>query len=67
MAGKIRDMIDSIIDQRSKGNPTLKITTGTKLLIKGIDSSKYTKTSPDDPEMIERVRLAAGELGITLR
>ena len=66
MAGQIKSMIDSIIEQRSKGSPVLRSTTQVKLLLKGIDATKYTETSADDPEIIKAVRLAAEAFGVTL-
>ena len=42
MPGKIKQMIDSIIEQGSKGDPLLVKTTETKLMLKGINTNKYT-------------------------
>lgn len=67
MPGKIRNIIDSLIETRSQGNPSLASTTRTKLLLKGIDSSKYTATSEDDAEVIMKIKLVAQEMGITLK
>ena len=66
MAGIINKMICTIIAQRSKGNPTIGSTTRTKLILKGIDPSKYTPSSPDDPVVIENLKLVAKELSVTL-
>jgi hypothetical protein len=66
MAGQIRSMIDQIIEKRSNGNPVLASTTQTKLILKGIDPSKYDASSPDDPQIIARLRELAAELSITL-
>jgi len=52
MAGKIKVMIDSIIEQRTKNNPKLVATIRTKLILKGVDPGKYTETSEDDPKII---------------
>jgi hypothetical protein len=37
MAGKIKKLIDSLIEQRSQGSASIATTTRTKLLLKGID------------------------------
>lgn len=66
MAGQIKTMIDSIIQQRSKGDPLLERTTKTKLLLKGINPTRYTSESEDDPEVIEKLRRFADEMGCKL-
>jgi len=66
MAGKIKQMLDKLIETRSKGIPTLVSTTKAKLQLKGIDYRAYTATSPDDPAMINKVTEVAKEMGITL-
>ena len=54
MAGKIKLMIDEIIEERSKGNPTVANAIYAKLMLKGINYKKYTSTSEDDPAVIKR-------------
>jgi hypothetical protein len=66
LAGKIKQMLDKLIEVRSKGNSTLVNTTKAKLSLKGIDYQSYTATSPDDPAMIKKVTEVAKEMGITL-
>jgi hypothetical protein len=66
MPGRIKAMIDKIVAERSKGNPTLVATTRTKLLLKGIDPAKFTTTSPDDSEVIAKIQSLAKELNVTL-
>jgi hypothetical protein len=56
-------MINSILEQRAKGNPTLLMTTRTKLTLKGLNPDRYTDTSPDDPAVLAKVRSVAAELG----
>ena len=67
MVGKIKAMLDDIIEQRSKGNPVLTITTKSKLLLKGIDYEKYTPQSSDDPAMVAKVIQCAQEMGIEVK
>ena len=66
MAGKIKQMIDTIIAQRAKGNPTLVSVTVTKLVLKGIDPERYNAQSPDDPVMIDKLSALAKDLGVAL-
>lgn len=67
MAGKIKAMIDAIIKERSQGNPSLESTTRTKLLLKGIDPSKYSDQSDDDPAVIAKIKQCAQEMGVALK
>ena len=62
MAGRIKQMIDSIIEQRSKGDPLLVKTTNTKLMMKGININRYTFQSEDDPIIIEKLEKLIAEL-----
>ena len=62
MAGKIKQMIDTIIDQRTKGNPMLAGVIKTKLMLKGIDPSKFTAQSEDDPAIIAKLDAVMKEL-----
>lgn len=58
-------MIDTIIEKRSNGNPTIVNTTRVKLRLKGISPDDYTKTSEDDPIVIEKLKSIAKEFGIS--
>ncbi len=62
MAGKIKQMIESIINQRSKDNPMLVGVIKSKLMLKGIDPNKYTATSDDDPAIIAKLETVMKEL-----
>ncbi|MGE5570473.1 MAG: hypothetical protein ACM3S5_15660 [Rhodospirillales bacterium] len=66
MPGQIKRMIDTIIAQRAKGNPTIELTTKTKMILKGVNPDRYTNTSEDDPVAIGKLRKIAAELGVTL-
>ena len=66
MAGQVKAMIDQIIAQRSQGNPVLASTTTTKLILKGFDPTRYGDDSPDDPQVIAKLRQVAAELSVTL-
>jgi hypothetical protein len=62
MAGKIRQMIDSIISQRAKDNPMLERVIRTKLILKGINPNKYTLQSEDDPVVLGKLEKMIAEL-----
>jgi hypothetical protein len=64
MPGNVKRMIDSIVEQRSKGNPTLVASTRTKLILKGLNPDRFTDASPDDAALINKVRAIAAELGV---
>lgn len=62
MAGKIKQMIDSIIIQRAKDNPMLERVIKTKLILKGINPNKYTLQSEDDPVILGKLEKMIREL-----
>lgn len=62
MAGKIKQMIDSIINQRAKDNPMLERVIKTKLILKGINPNKYTLQSEDDPVVLAKLEKMILEL-----
>ena len=62
MAGKIKMMIDAIIQQRAKDNPMLEGVIRTKLMLKGIDSKKFTLQSEDDPAVISKLEALVKDL-----
>jgi hypothetical protein len=66
MSGQLKSMIDRVVQERAKGSPTLAVTTRAKLMLKGIPVNDFTDESPDDPAMIQRIRTAAGEMGVSL-
>jgi hypothetical protein len=62
MAGKIKQMIDTVINQRAKDNAMLVGVIKTKLLLKGIDPAKFTAQSEDDPVIIGKLESLIREL-----
>ncbi len=62
MAGKVKQMIDTIINQRAKDNAMLAGVIKTKLMLKGIDPGKFTAQSPDDPAVISKLEALMKEL-----
>ncbi|THB65036.1 MAG: hypothetical protein D6B27_09335 [Gammaproteobacteria bacterium] len=66
MSGQIKKMIDSILQQRSKGSALIKSTTEAKIVMKGVNPSKYDINSPDDPDVIAKLKNIAQEFGVTV-
>jgi len=66
MAGKINSMINAIVEGKSKGNSIIASSTRTKIILKGINVSNYNANSPDDPVIIEKLKVIAKEFGVTI-
>ncbi len=66
MPGKIKKMVDEIIELRAKGNKAVALSTRARLTLKGINLEQHTPYSPDDPAIIEKVRRIAQEFGVSL-
>ncbi len=66
MAGKIKEMIEKIIEERSKGNEVVRNTTHAKLILKGVNPEKFSVNSEDNPEVITRLKQIAAEMGVKL-
>ncbi len=64
MAGKIKEMIELIVEHRSRGNPALARITKAKICLKGINPEKYTPASEDNPQVMEKLKILARELNI---
>lgn len=48
MAGRVKQLIDELIDLRAGGNPGVAHFLKAHLMLNGIDPSQYTATSADD-------------------
>jgi hypothetical protein len=66
VAGNIKQLIDRIVAERSKGNETIRNTTIAKIMLKGINPDKYTAQSPDNPEIIARLQQIASDMGVKI-
>lgn len=55
MPGQIKARIEAMIAKRAHGNPTLLITSRTKLMMEGIYAERYDENSEDDPEVLEKL------------
>ena len=64
--GKVNQLINELIEKRSKGKEFLKLSTQMKLLMKGIDVKKINDDTPDDEVMIKKIYETAAEFNIKL-
>lgn len=66
MAGRIKLLVEQIAEKRSRGISAIKDTTIAKITLKGVNVGHYTEDSPDDPEVLSKLRTIAQELGVAL-
>lgn len=64
MPGKIREIIDQIIRERSNGNPAIAEMTIAKLILKGLNPNKFDNNSPDDEDVIGKLYSIAKQLKV---
>jgi hypothetical protein len=64
--GRIKLLIDSIITQRSGGDPMVAKMLKTKFMLKGINPDAYSLDTPDDPSMVRKLTDLANKLGIKI-
>jgi hypothetical protein len=62
--GRVKRMLDTIVATRGRSNPLLIRTTRTKLILAGLNPSKFDASTPDDPALLARVRDVAREYGV---
>lgn len=66
MAGKVKAMIEQLIDLRTRGEHGLVAPLKIKLIMKGVDPDLFDADSPDNPVVIQRVIAIAKEMGYDL-
>ncbi|KHD11251.1 hypothetical protein PN36_00140 [Candidatus Thiomargarita nelsonii] len=66
MAGQIKKMINTIIEQRSKGSPIIAGTIKVKLILKGINPETFSYQSKDNPMIIKKLEKIAKDFGVKL-
>lgn len=64
--GKTKLIIDSIITQRSGGDPMLAKVIRTKFMLKGINPDAYSLDTPDDPKLVHKLMNLAANLGVRI-
>lgn len=57
-------MIDTIIQERSKGNPAIAEMTKAKFILKGVNPNEFDRFSADDPVIIEKLLTIAKQLNV---
>jgi hypothetical protein len=67
MAGKIKQMLEEIVKQRSVSNSMIAGIVRTKLILKGLDPGMFSANSPDDPIVIQKIVAVASEMGVHLK
>lgn len=55
MAGQIKAMINTIIQQRAQGDKALEHLVLARIMLKGINPDKYTETTEDDPVILSQL------------
>lgn len=66
MAGKVKILIDRLIELRTKGDRGLVAPLKIKLIMKGVDPDLFDAASQDNPIVIQRVMTIAKEMGLEL-
>ena len=66
MAGQVYAAIEKIIAQKARGNEIIASSIRTKMILKGINVTKYTSMTPDDPKILEALRGIAKEFGVQI-
>jgi hypothetical protein len=64
--GLTKLIIDSIITQRSGGDPSVAKVIRTKFMLKGINPDSFSLDTPDDPGQLQRLKDLAGKLGVKI-
>lgn len=64
--GRTKLIIDSIITQRSGGDPMIAKVIKTKFMLKGINPDAYSLDTPDDPNLVQRLMDLARKLGVKI-
>jgi hypothetical protein len=64
MKGLARQMIEKIYQQRAAGNEAIVNVLNTKLILKGVYPEAFTETTPDDAEIIKKIKVIAEEMGV---
>lgn len=67
MAGRIKELIDRLIELRTKGDRGLVAPVKIKLIMKGVDPDLFDANSPDTPQVVQRVIAIAKEMGYDIQ
>ncbi len=64
--GRTKLILDSIITQRSGGDPSVAKIIRTKFMLKGINPDAYSLDTPDDPTLVRRLGDLAAKMGVKI-
>ncbi len=65
MAGKIFRAINDIVQKKANGVRPLESVTRSKLIMKGIIPGDWKESSPDDPEVLQKLKQIAQDFQLT--
>jgi hypothetical protein len=66
MVGQIKEMIEKIVEQKCAGNNIIKSSIKVKIILKGVMVDNYTDGSEDNPEIIEKLKSIAKDMGVSV-
>ena len=66
MHGRAKQLIDTIVRVRGKGDVAVERGVRVKLILKGIQPEKFTDATVDDPLVIALIKSVAADLGVPL-
>jgi len=64
--GRMKKLLDTLIERRAKGDSFLETSTKFKLMLKGVDPDKITVNTPDDEKIIAIIYEIAQKVNIKL-
>ena len=64
--GKVKRLVDTLIEKRANGNHFLELDLQMKLLFKGINIKEITDDTPDDPGTLSKIYEMAEQFNIEL-
>jgi hypothetical protein len=66
MTGTAKALVDKIITVKAQGDKTIERSVRVKLILGGIMVDKLTDATPDDPNLINRIKNVAALHGVEL-
>lgn len=66
MTGKVKQLIDRLIELRTRGDSGLVAPVKIKLIMKGVDPDLFDSDTPDNPIVVQKVLAIAKEMGFDL-
>lgn len=66
MAGKIKKIIDTIIEYKSQGNSSIERLVKTKMSLRGVNPDDFNSYSEDDSAVIAKLEIMAKEYNVKI-